>query len=107
MNYAHGERDQYDDPLSWFEAVVSLLVNHLKPIKEAVSLDNIFIECQAPGNLSLMNYLLTQIQPVLSDAYIQEKVEDKKITVLISEISAIQIYEKTSSSSSKKHGFSI
>ena len=37
-----------------------------------------------------------------------EKVEDKKITVLISEILAVQIYEKTSSSgSSKRPGFSI
>ena len=37
-----------------------------------------------------------------------EKVEDKKITVLISEIIAIQIYEKTSSSSgSKRPGFSL
>ncbi len=37
-----------------------------------------------------------------------EKVEDKKITVLVSEIIAVQIYEKTSSSgSSKRPGFSI
>ena len=37
-----------------------------------------------------------------------EKVEDKKITVLISEIIAVQIYEKTSSSgSSKSPGFSL
>ena len=36
-----------------------------------------------------------------------EKVEDKRITVLLSEISAVQIYEKTSSSSSKKPGFSF
>ena len=37
-----------------------------------------------------------------------EKVEDKKITVLISEIIAVQIYEKTSSSaSSKRPGFSL
>ena len=37
-----------------------------------------------------------------------EKVEDKKITVLISEILAVQIYEKTSSSgSSKRPGFSL
>ena len=36
-----------------------------------------------------------------------EKVEDKRITVLVSEISAVQIYEKTSSSSSKKPGFSF
>ena len=37
-----------------------------------------------------------------------EKVEDKKITVLVSEIVAVQIYEKTSSSgSSKRPGFSI
>ena len=37
-----------------------------------------------------------------------EKVEDKKITVLVSEISAVQIYEKTSSSgSSKPPGFSL
>ena len=37
-----------------------------------------------------------------------EKVEDKRITVLVSEITAVQIYEKTSSSStSKRPGFSI
>ena len=37
-----------------------------------------------------------------------EKVQDKKITVLISEIIAVQIYEKTSSSgSSKRPGFSL
>ena len=37
-----------------------------------------------------------------------EKVEDKKITVLVSEISAVQIYEKTSiGGSSKRPGFSI
>ncbi len=37
-----------------------------------------------------------------------EKVEDKKITILVSEIVAIQIYEKTSSSgSSKRPGFSL
>ena len=37
-----------------------------------------------------------------------EKVEDKKVTVLVSEIIAVQIYEKTSSSgSSKRPGFSI
>ena len=37
-----------------------------------------------------------------------EKVEDKKITFLVSEIIAVQIYEKTSSSgSSKRPGFSL
>ena len=36
-----------------------------------------------------------------------EKVDDKKITVLVSEISAVQIYEKTSSSTSKRPGFSL
>ena len=36
-----------------------------------------------------------------------EKVEDKKITVLVSEITAVQIYERTSSSSSKRPGFSF
>ena len=36
-----------------------------------------------------------------------EKVEDKKITVLISEIIAVQIYEKTSSGGSKRPGFSF
>ena len=37
-----------------------------------------------------------------------EKVEDKKITVLVSEIIAVQIYEKTSSAgSSKRPGFSF
>jgi hypothetical protein len=36
-----------------------------------------------------------------------EKVKDKKITVLVSEITAVQIYEKTSSSTSKRPGFSL
>ena len=36
-----------------------------------------------------------------------EKVEDKRITVLVSEISAVQIYEKTSGSTSKRPGFSL
>ena len=36
-----------------------------------------------------------------------EKVEDKKITVLVSEITAVQIYEKTNSSTSKRPGFSL
>ena len=37
-----------------------------------------------------------------------EKMEDKKITVLLSEIVAIQIYEKTSSGgNSKRPGFSF
>ena len=37
-----------------------------------------------------------------------EKVEDKKIAVLVSEILAVQIYEKTSASSGgKRPGFSI
>ena len=37
-----------------------------------------------------------------------EKVEDKKVTVLVSEIIAVQIYEKTSSAgSSKRPGFSL
>ena len=37
-----------------------------------------------------------------------EKIEDKKISVLVSEIIAVQIYEKTSSSgSSKRPGFSL
>ena len=37
-----------------------------------------------------------------------EKVEDKKITILVSEIIAVQIYEKTSGSgTSKRPGFSL
>ena len=36
-----------------------------------------------------------------------EKVEDKRITVLVSEITAVQIYEKTNSSTSKRPGFSL
>ena len=36
-----------------------------------------------------------------------EKVDDKRITVLVSEIIAVQIYEKTSSSTSKRPGFSL
>ena len=36
-----------------------------------------------------------------------EKVEDKRITVLVSEITAVQIYEKTSSNSIKRPGFSL
>ena len=36
-----------------------------------------------------------------------EKVADKRITILVSEITAVQIYEKTSSSTSKRPGFSL
>ena len=36
-----------------------------------------------------------------------EKVENKRITVLASEITAVQIYEKTSGSTSKRPGFSL
>ena len=36
-----------------------------------------------------------------------EKMEDKKITVVVSEIIAVQIYEKTSSSTTKRPGFSL
>ena len=37
-----------------------------------------------------------------------EKVEDKKVTVLVSEIIAVQIYEKTSSSGGgKRPGFAL
>ena len=36
-----------------------------------------------------------------------EKVENKRITVLVSEITAVQIYEKTSSTTSKRPGFSL
>ena len=36
-----------------------------------------------------------------------EKIEDKRISVLVSEITAVQIYEKTSSSSGKRPGFSL
>ena len=36
-----------------------------------------------------------------------EKMEDKRITVLVSEITAVQIYEKTSSNTSKRPGFSF
>ena len=36
-----------------------------------------------------------------------EKVEEKRITVLISEITAVQIYEKTSTGTSKRPGFSL
>ncbi len=36
-----------------------------------------------------------------------EKVEDKKVTVFVSEIIAVQIYEKTSSGTSKRPGFSL
>ncbi len=36
-----------------------------------------------------------------------EKVEDKRITVLVSEITSVQIYEKTSGTTSKRPGFSF
>ena len=36
-----------------------------------------------------------------------EKVEDKRISVLVSEITAVQIYEKTSTGTSKRPGFSL
>ena len=40
------------------------------------------------------------------NGYIHLK-EDKRITLLVSEITAVQIYEKTSSSTSKRPGFSL
>ena len=36
-----------------------------------------------------------------------EKIEDKRISVLVSEITAVQIYEKTSSGTTKRPGFSL
>ncbi len=36
-----------------------------------------------------------------------EKIDGKRITVLVSEITAVQIYEKTSSSTTKPPGFSF
>ena len=36
-----------------------------------------------------------------------EKVEDKRITVLVSEISAVQMYEKTSVVGTRRPGFSL
>ena len=36
-----------------------------------------------------------------------EKMEDKRISVLVSEITAVQVYEKTSSNSNKRPGFSL
>ena len=36
-----------------------------------------------------------------------EKVEEKRMTVVVSEITAVQIYEKTSTGTSKRPGFSL
>ena len=70
------------------------LVVHRKKHEDAQRLYSEVIDSIKKGNQRLLELTC-------------EKVEDKKITVLVSEITAVQIYEKTSSSTSKRPGFSL
>ncbi len=71
------------------------LIVHRKEHEEARRLYSEVIDSIQKGNQRLLELTC-------------EKVEDKKISVLVSEIIAVQIYEKTSSSgSSKRPGFSL
>ncbi len=71
------------------------LIVQRKDHEDAKRLYSEIIEVIEKGNKSLLELTC-------------EKVEDKKITVLVSEIIAVQIYEKTSSSgTSKRPGFSL
>ncbi len=71
------------------------LIVHRKEHGEAQKLYAEVIDSISKGNQKLLELTC-------------EKVKDKKINVLISEIIAVQIYEKTSSSGSiKRPGFSI
>ncbi len=71
------------------------LIVHRKEHGDAKRLYSEIIEVIKKGNQRLLELTC-------------EKVEDKKITVLVSEIIAVQIYEKTSSSgTSKRPGFSL
>ncbi len=70
------------------------LIVQRKEHKDAKSLYSEVIDSIQKGNQRLLELTC-------------EKVEDKRITVLVSEIIAVQIYEKTSSSTSKRPGFSL
>ncbi len=71
------------------------LIVQRKEHVDAQSLYNEVIDCMQKGNQRLLELTC-------------EKVENKKITILVSEIIAVQIYEKSSSGgSSKRPGFSI
>ena len=71
------------------------LIVHRKEHGEAQKLYAEVIDSISKGNQKLLELTC-------------EKVEDKKITVLVSEIIAVQIYEKTSSSvGGKRPGFSF
>ena len=71
------------------------LIVQRKKHEDAISLYSEVLDCMQKGNQRLLELTC-------------EKVEDKKITVVVSEIVAVQIYEKASSSgSSKRPGFSL
>ena len=70
------------------------LVVHRKEHGDAQRLYSEVVDCIQKGNQRLLELTC-------------EKVEDKRITVLVSEISAVQTYEKTSSTTSKRPGFSL
>ena len=70
------------------------LLVHRKEHKDAQRLYSEVIDSIQKGNQRLLELTC-------------EKVEDKRITVLVSEITAVQIYEKTSSGTSKRPGFSL
>ncbi len=66
-----------------------------KELSKAQSLYNQVRESMAKGHPSLLELTC-------------EKVKDKKISILVSEVIAVQLYEKTTlGNSSKKPGFSI
>ena len=70
------------------------LVVQRKEHGDAQRLYSEVVECIKKGNQRLLELTC-------------EKVEDKRITVLVSEITAVQIYEKTSTGTSKRPGFSL
>ena len=70
------------------------LVVQRKELRDAQSLYSEVVDSIQKGNQRLLELTC-------------EKVEDKKITVLVSEITAVQIYEKTSTGTSKRPGFSL
>jgi len=70
------------------------LVVHRKEHRDAQRLYSEVVDSIQKGNPKLLELTC-------------EKVDDKRITVLVSEITAIQIYEKTSSSTTKRPGFSL
>tara|TARA_B100000214_G_scaffold194629_1_gene140860 strand:- start:183 stop:407 length:225 start_codon:yes stop_codon:yes gene_type:complete len=70
------------------------LVVQRKELRDAQRIYSEVVDCFQKGNQRILELTC-------------EKVEDKRITVLVSEITAVQIYEKTSSSTSKRPGFSL